>query len=92
MPWLGSIKSKHTDSSLSGMLRLLSELFVYSLDRELCTDRSNPFSTHRLGKEKTEKEQQMLDSELLSILAIFPKASDKHGQYLHVITAYDWQS
>ena len=75
--WLDSIKSTYAYSSRSGFLRLLAELFAHSLDRELCTDRSNPFSNHRLGKEKTEKVQQMLDTELLSILDILPKASDR---------------
>ena len=75
--WLDSIKSTYAYSSRSGFLRLLAELFAHSLDRELCTDRSNPFSNHRLGKEKAEKVQQMLDTELLSILAILPKASDR---------------
>ena len=75
--WLDSIKSTYAYSSRSGFLRLLAELFAHSLDRELCTDRSNPFSNHRLGKEKTEKVQQMLDTELLPILDILPKASDR---------------
>ncbi len=75
--WLDGIKSEHAYSSRSGMLKLLAELFAHWLDRELCTDRSNPSSNHRLGKNKTGKVQQMLDNNLLPILDILPKASDK---------------
>mgnify|MGYP001192526743 CR=1 FL=1 len=75
--WLDSIKKQYSQSTRTSYLGFLSRLFDYACDRELCTDRSNPFNGHKLGKEVKKPVQQMFDSELLAILPLLPRPSDR---------------
>ena len=75
--WIDSLSATLSHSSRKNHVNRLSTLFAHARRLGHCIDRRNPLEKHHLGQSDEKPVQQMLDIELLNILPLLRRDSDK---------------